>query len=189
MNDQWTSRHRPRPRFLVLTGIVLVAALSRLLPHPPNFTPIGAIALFGGAHFVDRRAAFLVPLLAMAVSDLLLEVLAGTGLHLLLPVVYGCFVLTSWLGTRLPARRSIVGVLGAATAAAALFYIVTNLGVWALGGYPKTAAGLVECYVAALPFFGNTLLGHLVYSAALFGGFAYAEERFPVLAVERTAPM
>lgn len=90
-----------RLRFLVLVGMILGAAASRLIPHPFNFTPIGAMALFGGACFADRRAAFLVPLAAMFLSDLAIGLLSGSlslGLHPLIPVVYGSFALIVCLG-------------------------------------------------------------------------------------------
>lgn len=172
-------------RFLVLAGMILAAAASRLLPHPPNFTPIGAMALFGGACLSDRRLAFLLPLAAMWLSDLALGALHGSpsfGLHRLTPVVYGSFALIVCLGFRLRNRRSPLPIAGATLAGSVLFFVLTNFGVWALGsGYPKSWAGLLACYVAAIPFFHNTLLGDAVYAAALFGGLALAEKRLPAL--------
>jgi hypothetical protein len=165
-----------KPRFTVLAGIILAAAASRLIPHPPNFTPVAALALFGGAQYGDKRLAFLVPLAAMFLSDLVL------GLSAITPVVYGSFALIVCLGFWL--RRSPTGArIGiAAVAGAVLFFVVTNFGVWALGSwYPKTWVGLADCYVAAIPFFRNTLVSDLFYSALLFGGFALAEKRFASL--------
>ncbi|MGH7859086.1 MAG: DUF6580 family putative transport protein [Candidatus Binatia bacterium] len=163
-------------RFVALTALILAAAASRLVPHPPNFTPIAAMALFGGAHFSDRRVALLVPLSAMLLSDLVL------GLHGLIPVVYACFAITVVIGFRLRWHRAALPVATAALASSTLFFLVTNLAVWAFGSvYPKTWAGLVACYVAAVPFFGNTLAGDAVYTAALFGAFALAEKRLPAL--------
>ncbi len=170
-------------RFVVLVCMILAAAGSRLIPHPPNFAPIGAIALFGGACFADRRAAFVVPLAAMALSDLAIGLLGGNlslGLHRLLPVVYGSFALIVCLGFRLRTRRTVAPIAGAVLASSVLFFVLSNLGVWALG-YPKTWEGLVACYVAAIPFFHHTLLGDAVYSTALFGGLALAEKAFPAL--------
>lgn len=159
-------------RFNVLAGMILAAAASRLIPHPPNFTPIAAMALFGGACFSNQRAAFFVPLAGLFLSDLVL------GLHALMPVVYGSFALTVCLGFWLRRQPSAWRVAGAAVASALLFFALTNFGVWALGSlYPKTAGGLVQCYVAAIPFFRNTLLSNLLYSGFLFGGFALAERR------------
>ncbi len=173
------------PRSAALSGMILLAAGSRLIPHPPNFTPIGAMALFGGACFADRRIAFIVPLAAMLLSDLAIGLLSGDlslGLHRLIPVVYGSFGLIVCLGFWLRKRRTVFPVAGAALAGSVLFFVLTNFGVWALGSwYPKTWEGLVACYVAAIPFFHNTLLGDAVYDTVLFGSFALAQYRFPVL--------
>ncbi len=172
-------------RFFVLDGMILAAAASRLIPHPPNFAPIGAMALFGGACFADRRVAFAVPLAAMSLSDLVIGLLSGDlflGLHRLIPVVYGSFTLSVCLGFWLRTRRTVMPIAGATLAGSVLFFVVTNFSVWALGSsYPKTWEGLVACYVAAIPFFHNTLLGDAVYSAALFGGLALAEKGIPAL--------
>jgi hypothetical protein len=172
-------------RHIVLVGMILAAAVSRLIPHPPNFAPIAAMALFGGASFADRRLAFFVPLASMFLSDLAIGLLSGDlslGLHRLIPVVYGSFALIVCLGFWLRKRRTVFPVAGAALAGSVLFFVLTNFGVWAFGSwYPKTWEGLVACYVAAIPFFHNTLLGDAVYNTVLFGGFALAAYRFPVL--------
>jgi hypothetical protein len=157
-------------------GMILAAAASRLLPHPPNFAPIAAMALFGGACFADRRAAFLVPLAAMFLSDLAL------GWHRTLPVVYGSFVVIVCLGGWLRERRTAVPIAAAALTASVLFFVLTNFGVWALGSlYPHTREGLLACYVAAIPFFHNTVLGDALYATVLFGGLALAEKGLPAL--------
>jgi hypothetical protein len=165
-----------QPRLTVLTGIILATVASRLIPHPPNFTPVAALALFGGASFARKRAALLVPLAGMFLSDLVL------GLSRITPVVYASLALIAGLGFWLRRSPTIPRTLAAAVAGAGLFFVVTNFGVWALGTlYPKTWAGLAECFVAAIPFFRNTLVSDLLYSALLFGGFALAEKRWPVL--------
>lgn len=157
----------------MLAGIILVATASRLIPHPPNFTPIAAIALFGGAQFSSKRAAFLVPLAALFLSDLVF------GFYAITLVVYGSFGLTVCLGFWVRQRRSMSRIAYAAAASAILFFGLTNFGVWAMDNlYPKTAAGLVDCYIAAIPFFRNMLLADLVYSTLLFGALALAENRF-----------
>jgi len=161
------------PRFTLLATLILAAASSRLLPHPPNFTPIAAMALFGGAQFSSRRAAFLVPLAGLALSDL------AFGFYAITPVVYGAFALTVCLGFWVRQRRSALRVASAAVASAVLFFVLTNFGVWALENlYPRTATGLMDCYIAAIPFLRNMLLGNLLYSALLFGALALAENRF-----------
>ena len=165
-------------RFVTLVGIVVAATAMRLVPHPPNVTPIAAIALFGGAHFASKRAALAVPLLAMCLSDLLL----GFGVHRVMPFVYGSFALIVVLGRLIGDRRSTLAVGGAALTGSVLFFVITNFGVWLLSDlYPRTVEGLVACYVAAIPFFRNTLAGDLLYASVLFGGFALGEWRFPAL--------
>ena len=167
-------------RLMVLMGIVLTAALARLLPHPPNATPIAAMALFGGACFVNRRMAYLLPLAAMLLSDLVLGV-THYGLWRLLgiqPIVYACILATTAIGQFIKDRRSVWQV-GAATLAGSLFfYFVTNFASWAtMHMYPLTTIGLMRCYVEAIPFFQNTLAGDVVSTTVLFGGLAWMEHR------------
>jgi hypothetical protein len=155
----------------------------RLLPHPYNFTPIAAMALFGGAHFRDRRVAFAVPLIAMFASDL---VLAATvyGFSALknIPIVYFAFGLTVLLGRLLGPRSGALRVGSASVGAAVLFYLITNFGVWTRGIlYPLSWEGLVACYVAAIPFLRNAILGNALYAIVFFGGFALAQRRFTSL--------
>jgi hypothetical protein len=173
--------------------MVLVATLARVLPHPPNFTPIGAVALFGAAHFRSRSAAFLVPLAAMFLGDLALEAAGGLGLlggwmaggqgfYAGMWVVYLAVALVTALGLLLRRRRSIPAVAACVLAGSAIFFLVTNFAWWASYElYPHTAAGLVLSYTAALPFFHWTLLGDAFFSTVLFGGFALAEKRYPAL--------
>lgn len=141
------------------------------------------MALFGGATFADNRVAFLVPLTALFLTDLWL------GFSRLTPVVYGSFVLIVCLGSWLRHRRSPGRVISAALCGSVLFFILTNLGVWALTPlYPKTLSGLSECYIAALPFFRNTVAGDFIYSALLFGGLALAEKQWPKFAEATPSP-
>jgi len=164
------------PRFVTLVGMILAAAVTRLIAHPPNFTPIGALALFGGASFADRRVAFGVPLLALFLGDLVL------GFHTLMPAVYASFALIVFLGFWLRGRRRLVPIAGAALACSLLFFVVTNFAVWAQSGsYEASWQGLVMCYVAAVPFFYNTVMGDATYAVALFAGLALAEHAFPRL--------
>jgi len=174
-------------RFFTLVGITLSAAAMRLVPHPPNVTPIGAMALFGGAYFATRRTALLVPLTAMYLSDLVLGffVYDYGWFHGLMPFVYGSFAITVCLGLLIRRRVTPLTVGGAAMTGSVLFFIVTNFGVWLVSHlYPKTMEGLVNCYVAAIPFFRNTLAGDVVYTMVLFGGFALAQRYMPVLREE-----
>jgi len=175
------SRTTHRNLTSLAVGLVLGAALLRLLPHPPNFAPVTALALFAGACLPDRRLALLLPLAAMTLSDLALGLLAGdpaVAFHRTVPVVYGAFVAVALLGFLLRGRRRPLTVAAATLAGSGTFFLLTNLGVWALGDlYPHTWEGLAAAYVAALPFFGNALLGDAFYSALLFGTLAMAERR------------
>ena len=171
----------------VLAALILVAALSRLLPHPPNFSPVEAIALFGGAFFASRALAVLVPLLAMLVADLALGLLHGglyagwfgsAGFWL----VYLCIAASVVLGFGLRGRARAGRVLAYCLAGSVLFFVVTNFAAWiASPFYPQTPAGLMASFVAGIPFFKWTLLGTLAYAALLFGGFALLRRRLPVL--------
>ena len=160
----------------VVAAMVVVAAATRLVPHPSNFTPILAMGLFGGARFASIRTSLTVPLLAMLASDVALEIAYGWGMHALLPVVYACIAASVGIGVLLRRRRGPVAVLAAGVGSSVLFFSVTNFAVWARGAlYPLSADGLLQCYVAAVPFFQNTLAGTLFYSAMLFGGHALIE--------------
>lgn len=160
----------PGRRAATVGALIAAAAASRLLPHPPNFTPLAAMALLSGACLPSGSAALAVPLAAMLASDLVI------GLHDQMPGVYLSFALTVLLGRLLRRRRRPVAVALASAAASVLFFLLTNLGVWARGVlYPPTLEGLASCYVAAVPFFRRTFLGDLLYVAALFGGLALLE--------------
>ncbi len=177
-------------RFFVILGITISAAAMRLVPHPPNITPIGAMALFGGVCFASKRTAFLVPLAAMYLSDLALGffVYDFGWFHWFMPFVYASFVATVCLGFLIRPRLTPLIVIGAALAGSVLFFIVTNFGVWLVSNlYPKTVEGLVGCYVAAIPFFRNELAGNAFYTLVLFGGFALAQRYLPVLRAEPVA--
>ena len=183
------------PGPLVLAGMIFVAALTRLLPHPPNFSPVEAVALFGGAYFASRAAAIAVPLMAMFISDLALgAMLGGTYFeHFTSPAylatwltVYACVALSAVLGFGLRGRVSGARVLGFSLIGSVLFFVLTNFAVWAtatpLTAHPAcVSGGLLPCYAAALPFFQWTVLGTLFYAALLFGGFALLRQRVPAL--------
>ena len=162
-----------KTRLLVLASMILAAAASRLIPHPPNMTSVAAMALFGGATISDKRAAFLVPLAALLLSDVVL------GFYRHMEVVYVAFALIVGIGIWLRKHRSPLPIAGATLASSVLFFLITNFGVWAFESmYPKTLGGLVACYVAAIPFLRNTLQGDLLFSLVLFGGFALLERQF-----------
>ena len=165
------------PRAALITAIVLAAAVLRIVPHPMNFTPIGALALFGGAYFSSKRAALAVPLLSLVAGDIF------TSFHRLIPYVYASFLVSVAIGFWLRRKKS-TSRIGAATAAGAIqFFLITNFALWAssIGSYTKNLGGLAQCYIAGLPLFWNTLAGDSFYVALLFGGMALAEKRFPSL--------
>jgi hypothetical protein len=177
------------PGPLVLAGMIAIAALSRVLPHPPNFSPVEAVALFGGAYFASRSWAFIVPLAGMFLSDLVLAAING-GLYASwfgnggIWLVYLCVALTTAMGLGLRGRVNGARVLGYSLAGSVLFFLVTNFGSWLfqpVPTYPMTAAGLGAAYVAGIPFFQWTVLGTLFYAALLFGSFALLRQRVPAL--------
>ncbi len=139
--------------FLVL--IILFAIFSRFIPHPPNFTPITAIALLSSKGFTNRWIIFLIPIISLFISDLFL------GLHDSIPFVYGAFILITLLG--ISAKKISIGtVLMSST----IFFLISNFGVW-LYNYPLTINGLISCYTLAIPFFLNTILGDLAYCSIM----------------------
>jgi hypothetical protein len=169
-NENWI-----HPRVALVTGIVLAAAALRIVPHPFNFAPIGALALFGGAYFSSKRAAVVVPLLSLLAGDFFI------GFYRLVPYVYASFLLSVAIGFWLRRKKTASSIGGATLAGAIQFFLVTNFAVWATstGSYPKNWGGLAACYLAGVPFFWNTLAGDAFYVALLFGVMALAEKRFP----------
>ena len=164
------------PKFLAVAGIILFAATMRIVPHYPNFTPIAAIALFGGAHLGKRWLAMIIPLLALFLSDLIL------GFHSFMLPVYASFALVVLLGGLLKQNIRMLPVVGASVSASMLFFIITNFAVWAGSPYyAKDVSGLIACYTYALPFLHTGLLGDLFYTGVFFGGFYLVQQRYPVL--------
>jgi hypothetical protein len=155
---------------LFIIVFMLVAVLFRLLPHLPNFTPITAIALFGGLYFTNKSMAYLVPLFIMVLSDLFL------GFHSISIFVYAAFLLVSFIGTQTK-KPSVFTILLSSIG----FFIITNFGVWILS-YPKNWTGLIECYTLAIPFFRNSLLGDFFYSGVMILGFNYVQKKYLNLA-------
>jgi hypothetical protein len=178
------------PRGLVLVTMILAAAITRLIPPLAspyvnlwNFTAIGAMCLFGGAHFRRKSVAFLVPMAALFLSDVLLAAtLYGFRSLNVVWMSYLLFALTTLLGMTLRGRVTFLNVTAAAVVATAGFFAISNFNVWFTRSmYPHTADGLAAAYIAAIPFAKNMLLGNLFYSAALFGGYELLSLRWPVL--------
>ncbi len=177
-------------RFVVLATLVLIAALSRLLPHPPNVTAVGAMALFGGAYVTNRVLAVLLPLISLFLSDLILNNVvyaAYTNGQFVWFYdgaiwIYSAVALTVLIGFMLSKNVNSKAVLMASLACSTLFFLLTNFGVWQSGlMYSKTMVGFTACYTAAFPFYVNSLIGDLTFAAVLFGGFEWAQKRFNAL--------
>ncbi len=169
------------PRFLFVTSAIVLAAVSRLLPHIPNFTPIAAMSLFGGAYFTDKKLAFIIPFLAMCLSDGAMEIINATGRHNTVVYVYAGFALTSVIGLIIRKNISIISIVGGSILSSILFFLITNFGVWAEYGSQPNALGLGATYIMGIPFFAPTLVGDLFYSGVLFGAFYFAQRRLPAL--------
>lgn len=179
------------PRFFFITIAILLAAFSRILPHPFNFTPIAAMALFGGACFTDRRLAFAVPLLSMAMSDIALQLIAGIGWHNTIIYVYVSFILITLIGMYIRHNVRTGNIIAASLISSILFFLITNFGVWAAGGFAGGLQGLAKTYALGIPFYNNeifgsfffnTVAGDLFYCGILFGSLYLAQLRFPALA-------
>lgn len=158
-------------------GLTIFGGFLRLLPHPPNFAPAGSLSLFAGARLRGWQA-YLVPVLLMAVTDPLRVALFHPGYPAFssrTPFIYGSLLLSVWIGSRWLQNPSVARVAAAASVASLQFFLVTNTAEWLLGAmYPHTAAGLLACYIAAIPFFGSTLASDLLYSGLLFGLYAWS---------------
>ena len=154
-----------KKQFVILL-IIVVAAVMRLLPHLPNMTPITAMALFSGVYFTNKNYAFIIPLLAMILSDIVL------GFSLITFFVYASFILVSYIGFASKKIKITTILLSSLS-----FFIITNFGVWLIG-YPKTLDGLLECYTLALPFFRNSLIGDFLFSGLMYYGFEFISRRY-----------
>ena len=161
---------------LIIAVIIILAAFTRIMPHPPNFTPIIAMGLFGGAYLKDKRWALLLPVSAMLLADVFL------GFHGTMIWVYGSLIIITTLGFLL--KRGVTLKNGAISTigGSLLFFLVTNFGVWASSSfYPNNVEGLISCYAAGIPFFGNTLGGSLFYSFLMFVGYEQVRTYFPIV--------
>ena len=193
-----------RSRWALPVGMILFCTAIRLVPYvlqrmgidttpgvgyyPWNFAPLTAVCLFGGACLADRRLAFIVPLTVLVLSDIGIAALKEVrfGLYGGQWLIYGCFVLSVCLGLWLRSRRNVASIAIAGLLAETVFFVVTNFAVWQHSTtlYAHTTEGLITCYIAAIPFFGRSLLSTAMYSAVLFGGYALLESREPSAAPE-----
>lgn len=162
-------------RFAVISGIIFLAAISRLIPHPLNFAPLGAMALFGAAYFGNRGLGLLITMISWLISDLVLNNLVypqSQGFVLFTDSAFSIYLsiaIIYFLGAKLLSKLSLTRMFVGSISASMIFFVLSNFGVWTQGMiYPLTSAGLAECYLQALPFLKNTLLGDLTYSGILF---------------------
>lgn len=151
-------------QFLPVVMLILLAALTRFIPHPFNFTAVGAMALFSGANFKDKRFAYLMPIAVMALTDLFI------GFHFSILPVYACFVFTVWMGTRISSKQNILNVSASSITSSVVFFLITNLPFWYLDQhlYSMNLQGTLLSYTMALPFFSNQILGDLFFNGILF---------------------
>ena len=148
--------------------LVLIAIWSRLIPHAPNFSAVGAAGLFAGSVFGRKPWAFLLPLIAMCLSDIFL------GWHVLIPVVYAALMVQVLLASYTLKGSSSLRLLGISALGSTLFFLITNLGVFFWGGlYTQNISGLMECFLMALPFYKNQLTGDWVFSFVIFGFYQF----------------
>ena len=155
--------------------IILLTAALRFFPHPPNFSPISAIILFS-AVYLPFKYSLILPFSIMIISDYFL------GFHSTMPYVYGSFGLIAILGLVLKNKTTVINTFKTSVLSSILFYVITNFGVWASAGlYPHTTSGLINCYIAAIPFFKNTLAGDIIFTSVMFGSYALFQRYFTFL--------
>jgi len=149
-------------------GIFLILSASRFIPHPPNFTAIGAISILGGIYFGEKYLAFILPLFAMLISDIIIGNINMT--------VYLAFLMIVPLGIIVRNKISNFSLFKTSINASLMFFLITNFFAWInsspLDGVyycPPNFMGLIKCYTQAIPFFFNTLLGDLFFCFSLFG--------------------
>ena len=157
-------------KILFITLFIIVAALMRLIPHPPNFVPITAIAIFAGVKFNNIKIAYAIPISIMLISDLFI------GFYSISLFVYLAFILIITYSSFIK-KYSLKNII----LSSVMFFVITNFGVWLMGGYPKSIEGLVLCYTMAIPFFTNSIIADLFFSAILYYGFEKIEKRYLIL--------
>lgn len=159
-------------KFAWITGLILAAVISRVIPHPFNFTTVAAVALFAGAKFRDKIWSIIIPMAAMFLSDVLLSLMNHYPLfHNTILFVYGSFLIMIVLGWKLQSNKLQPGKIAVYTLiSSVLFFVITNIGVWLFGGlYDLNQEGLIKCFAMALPFFKYSLMGDAFFVTVLFG--------------------
>jgi hypothetical protein len=182
--------------FILAAGIIRVLAGGQVTPFS-NISPIGAMALFGGAYFSSKGKAYGFPLLTLFLSDvIMMQVFYSEYTQGLLYSgwiwTYISFAAMVLVGQLIIKKISVGNVVLAAVAAALTHWLISDLGVWLSGStdittgkpYTRDLAGLIKCYTLAIPYMKNMLIGNLIYGAIFFGGFELMQRRFPALAVK-----
>jgi hypothetical protein len=171
--------HTVRKSRPLALSLISMGAVARLIPHPPNFAPVGALSLYAGARLRSWQA-YLIPVMVLAATNPILGMILGfRAFTLLTPFVYLSFLVNVWIGRHLRETNRAWRIGGAAVLGSVQFFLVTNFAVWATGRWhPHTLAGLGECYLLALPFFGLTVAGDLAYAAILFGLHEWLSRRY-----------
>ena len=177
----------------ILSIIILLAAFTRIMPHPPNFSPMAAIGLFGAAHFAKKWKAFFIPLLGIWLSDLVINNFIYTSSDLNIVWFYNGFywqyisyVLIIFTGLFIfnkgvSLSKTFVGIIGSS----GIFFLVSNFGVWAGSGmYSKNIAGLISCYIAGIPFMNNTIISDFLFTTVLFGSYYLLQSEYSSLKIK-----
>jgi hypothetical protein len=173
--------------YLAIISLILFASFSRIIPHMPNFTPVGAMALFGGAYLKNKYHALIIPLLSLWISDLVINnfILSYysnfTWFYPGFIWQYASFILIIIVGYFFLKKLNFKNVFVTTISSSILFFLITNFGVWISGTmYAFDLQGLITCYVMALPFFKGTLLGFICYSTFLFGVLEFSKRKFQI---------
>jgi len=177
----------------ILSIIILLAAFTRIMPHPPNFSPMAAIGLFGAAHFAKKWQAFFIPLLGVWLSDLVINnfIYSSSDLNIVwlyngfywqyisyvLIIFTGLFIFNKGVSL----SKTFAGIVGSS----GIFFLVSNFGVWAGSGmYPKNISGLISCYIAGIPFMNNTIISDFLFTTVLFGTYYLLQSEYSSLKIK-----
>ena len=155
---------------MLAMSLIVIGILLRFIPHTANFTPVAAIAIFAGV-YLNKKQALIVPLLLMVLSDIFL------GMHNVVIFTWGSFVLVTLLSTWARHHKTVKAIVSTSAVSSVLFYVITNFGVWAMGWYPLTAKGLLDCYILGLPFLRTFSIATLVYTVVFFGAYELIARR------------
>lgn len=155
---------------MLAISLIIIGILLRFVPHTANFTPVAAIAIFAGV-YLNKKQALIVPLLLMVISDIFL------GMHNVVLFTWGSFILVTFLGAWAKHHKTFKAIVSISVVSSVLFYVVTNFGVWAMGWYPRTAKGLLDCYILGLPFLRTFTVATLIYMAVFFGAYEFIARR------------